>query len=97
MAKKVKKKTAKEKEIAEHKKMIRSIFRQSGFERFPKFADKEFNFKGQISDIDDFWVFENVLVCCEYTTHNTSKRIGTHLKNKKIIFDKIQDLSLIHI
>lgn len=66
--------------------LIRSIFRLSGFKRDPKAADKEFEFKDQKSDFDDYFVYENVLLCFEYTT---SKKASDHLKTKKIVYDLI--------
>ena len=70
--------------------MARSVFRLSGFQRFPKLSDKEFTFKGQKSDFDDIFLHENVLVCLEYTITQTSS-ISSHLKPKKIVYDKVQE------
>ncbi|MEO9966480.1 MAG: DGQHR domain-containing protein [Alphaproteobacteria bacterium] len=69
-----------------HKKMVRGVFRLTGFKRIPGLADKEFSFKGQATDFDDVFVNENILVCLEYTT---TTNVGAHLKPKNIIYEKI--------
>jgi DGQHR domain-containing protein len=89
-----KKKLSPEEEIkklqSDHKKMVRSVFRQTGFTRIPKLSDKEFAYKGQKTDFDDVYVYENILVLIEYTVTKSSG-IGAHLKPKKIIYDKIEE------
>ena len=74
---------------SDHTKMIRSVFKDAGFLRHSDVADKQFTFKGQMTDFDDIWTFENILVCIEFTT-TKSENIGSHLKTKKIVYDKIQ-------
>lgn len=74
---------------SDHKSMVRSVFRFSGFSRAPKFADKEFNFQGQATDFDDYYTYENILICIEYTT-SASSGLGTHLKTKNIGYEKIR-------
>lgn len=51
-------------------------------------SDREFIFENQMSDLDDIFVYENVVVLAEYTCRQTSG-VGDHLKLKKLIFDKI--------
>ena len=95
MKKKIKKKKKKlsQEELAfkkiqnEHKKLVRSIFVGSGFDRIPEIANKTFTFEGQMGDLDDYFVFENLIVAVEYTAK--SENIGEHIKPKKILFDKI--------
>lgn len=72
----------------DHKSMVRSVFRQAGFRRIASLSDKQFTYDGQKTDFDDVYVFENILVCLEYTT-TASENIGSHLKPKKIVYDKI--------
>lgn len=91
--KKAKKLSAEEKRqkkyIADHKSLVRSVFRTTGFKRYSKLADKEFIIdKTNKSDFDDVYVHENLIVLIEYTT---AKNVGDHLKPKKIIYDKIKD------
>lgn len=71
---------------ADHRKMVRSVFVKSGFARVSDLSDKEFTYEGQKTDFDDVCVFENILICLEYTT---ATNISAHLKPKKIIYDKI--------
>ena len=73
----------------DHIALVRSVFNRTGFKRFPKLSDKQFQFMGQQSDFDDVYVFENVLVCIEYTT-TASNKIGSHLKPKHIVYEKIK-------
>ena len=68
--------------------MVRSVFRYTGFRRIVSLADKQFTYNGQMSDFDDVYVYENILVCIEYTT-TASSNISHHLKPKKIVYDKI--------
>jgi len=59
-----------------------------GFKRIAALSDKEFTFENQTSDFDDVYVYENVVILAEYTTSQKSN-VGSHLKNKKIVYDKI--------
>ena len=72
----------------DHRSDIRGIFTGSGFRRMSGIADKQFTFDGQTADVDDIFIFENLIVVAEYTCTKSSE-IGSHLKPKKIIFDKI--------
>jgi DGQHR domain-containing protein len=78
------------KEQRDHKKRIRAAFRLAGFLQITELADKRLIFKGSTSDIDDLFVYENVVVAAEYTAAQESD-VSAHLKNKKIFFDKIHD------
>ncbi|MES0055183.1 DGQHR domain-containing protein [Mesorhizobium sp. M0078] len=71
-----------------HAPYIRSIFVQSGFKRIGSATETEVLYDGQSSDFDDVFVFENILILVEYTTSQSSD-VGSHLKNKKIFYDKI--------
>jgi DGQHR domain-containing protein len=71
-----------------HKASVRAAFRFAGFQRADELAVKSFNFKSQESDLDDVFVYENVIILVEYTTHKSDKIKG-HLKGKKIIHDLI--------
>ena len=69
-----------------HPREIRGIFRTAGFSRVAELSKKQFTFKGTTSDIDDFFVYENlfVFVECSLTTD-----ISTHLKRKYVLYQKI--------
>lgn len=70
-----------------HRKEIRSVFRNAGFKRVPYISDKEFEFEGRPGDFDDVFLYENIIILAEYTTRTTD--IGKHLLLKKVLFDKI--------
>lgn len=71
-----------------HRKEIRSVFNNAGFEKVLSVSDKEFTFKKATSDFDDVFVYENIIVLTEYTITKSSN-ISDHLKPKKIIYDTI--------
>jgi DGQHR domain-containing protein len=87
LKKKKKAKKPAEKVQSDHSAMVRSVFRQAGFQRITSLCDKEFIYDGQKSDFDEVFVYENVLLCVEVTT---SSKISDHLKPKKIVYDKVQ-------
>lgn len=70
-----------------HFREVRSIFSTCGFKRVPAASDKEFTYDGTTSDLDDVFVYENVVVLCECTTLQND--ISKHLKKKKVLYDKI--------
>ena len=72
----------------DHRSSVRGIFTGTGFVRMTGIADKQFNFDNQKADVDDIFVYENIVIIAEYTCAQTDG-VGPHLKNKKIIFDKI--------
>lgn len=72
----------------DHRKLVRATFRGSGFYRIDEIVDKQFTYDNQASDIDDVFVYENVLVICEYTV-SKPENVGSHLKNKKVFYDKV--------
>jgi DGQHR domain-containing protein len=71
-----------------HRKEIRDIFRIAGFARVTGISDKEFTFKSRRGELDDVFIFENLVVLLEYTTAKSSNASG-HLTKKKLIFDRI--------
>jgi DGQHR domain-containing protein len=70
-----------------HFREVRSIFSICGFKRIPGASDKEFTFDGTTSDLDDVFIYENIIVLAECTT--TQNDISGHLKKKKVLYDKI--------
>lgn len=80
--------TAEELAKRSHIREIRSIFRNAGFTRVGNAVSKEFSFRGRTGEIDDVFVFENIVVVAEYTTHKSSY-LSTHLLKKKVLFDLI--------
>lgn len=76
-----------ETEQANHAKMIRAVFRNTNFSRVAGIT-KEIEFNGRKGDLDDIYIYENLVVICEYTCTG-SDNISTHLLKKKILFDHI--------
>ena len=70
-----------------HFREVRSIFSTCGFKRIPSASDKEFKFDGTTSDLDDVFIYENIIVLSECTTAQND--ISGHLKKKKVLYDKI--------
>lgn len=64
---------------------VRSVFMQGGFSRLPV-NGVEFTFRGRTGELDDAFLFENILVLCEYTIGKTST---SHIGKKKFLFDEI--------
>ncbi|MGE5567331.1 MAG: DGQHR domain-containing protein [Parcubacteria group bacterium] len=73
---------------ADHDARVRAIFRSAGFRRVGKIVGKSLTFKGTTCDLDEVFIFENVLAVVECTTTGD---VSTHLKKKKIFFDLIQN------
>ena len=72
-----------------HARYVRSVFRNAGFERFSKLSEKEFSLDESVtSDFDDVYVFENIVVCAEYTV-SKSENVPEHLRKKRIVYDYV--------
>jgi DGQHR domain-containing protein len=84
-------KTEQEKIKQLHFREVRSVFSTCGFKRVPGASDKEFTFQGTTSDLDDIFVFENIIALVECTTSQND--ISGHLKKKKVLYDKITNNS----
>lgn len=72
----------------DHRSAIRSSFTKAGFHRVSGVSDKEFTYDNQKTDLDDIFVYENVVIVAEYTCKQASD-VGEHLKLKKHVYDKI--------
>ncbi len=72
----------------DHKNVVRSVFRNVGFDRVSEISEKELVFDGVVGELDDAFLYENLLVLIEYTTSQT-KDIKSHLIKKCILFSKI--------
>jgi DGQHR domain-containing protein len=69
------------------KKEIRNLMENIGFSRAPHVEGKEFIYDGRTSELDDVFLYENLVVFTEYTIGSP----GIHLLKKKIIYDKINN------
>lgn len=68
----------------------RKIFERAGFTRLSDVDGVHFDYKGLKSELDDIFVFENVVVFAEYT-RSGSGNLGTHAKGKSGIHNKIAE------
>lgn len=66
----------------------RSIFISSGFEAVPGVDKCHFDFGGVRSELDDIFIYENVIIFVEYTT-SSSANLGGHAKGKSGSHNKI--------
>src|SRR5690606_30715178 len=62
-----------------------SILRNIGFTRIPYIDGREFQYDGRTSEMDDIFVYENIVLITEYTIGNP----GTHLLKKNYFYDKV--------
>ncbi len=76
----------KQKQQKAHIKLVQNVFQQAGFIQIPNAANKNFDFEGHKGDLDDVFVYENVVVLVEYTTDAEPVK---HLKNKIILYQEI--------
>lgn len=71
------------KEQREQIKEIRDIMKRIGFTRLLGIDGKEFIYDGRTSELDDIFVFENLIVLTEYTIGDP------HLLKKSVLYNKI--------
>lgn len=83
-----KKLTTEQKSARAYVREIRKIFKNVGISRLADISDKQLLFKSTQSDLDDVFVHKNVIICTEYTS-SKSANISSHLKGKKVFFDKV--------
>jgi hypothetical protein len=67
------------------KSQTRALFKRIGFERH-KVDGIEFNFEGRTGELDEIFIFENVVLISEYTVGKVG---SSHAFKKKPLFDKI--------
>lgn len=76
---------AKLKEQRAQVKEIITVLSNLGFVRIPGIEGKEVVYDGRSTEMDDIFVYENIVLIVEYTIGDPSK----HLLNKKIFYDKV--------
>lgn len=82
------KKLAPDPQVAEQrrqKRVIRNLFQRLGFHRI-RSDDVQFQFQGRSGELDDIFVFENIVVLGEYTV---GQKLTGHVTKKSILYDKI--------
>jgi DGQHR domain-containing protein len=68
-----------------HRQSIRKLFANLDFDRV-KSDGQEFKFEGRTGEIDDIYIYGNIMVLAEYTlTHDTT----AHVAKKNILYDEI--------
>lgn len=77
---------AKNKERRDHIKEIRTTLTNIGFNRLLGVNGVEFKYDGRTSELDDIFVYENIILLVEYTTESSPNK---HLANKAILYRKI--------
>ncbi len=74
-----------DKEKRAYQKEITNVLQNIGFTTAPSVDNKHFIYDDRKTELDDIFFFENIILLTEYTIGDP----GTHLKEKKIIYDKI--------
>lgn len=67
---------------------IRTVFKNAGFAHLPT-EGIERKFGTKTGELDNVFVYENIVLVCEDTIKKASKDVKDHLKNKKLLFDEI--------
>ncbi len=65
------------------KKRYAISLKNIGFEKLSYIDGKEFNYEGRTSELDDIFIFENVILLTEYTIGDP------HLLKKSIFYDRV--------
>lgn len=68
----------------------RTLFDRAGFDRLVPVDGLHFEYEGQKSELDDIFVYENVVVLAEYT-ESTGKNLSSHAKGKDAVHNKIAE------
>lgn len=66
---------------------VQTVFRNAGFTHLPT-AAIERKFGTKTGELDNVFIYENVILVCEDTISAPNK-VKDHLKNKKLLFDEI--------
>lgn len=72
----------------DHIRIVRTAFRNAGFERCPEVAELQLTFDGQPGEFDDAFLHENVFLLVEYTASQSSD-VTKHIKNKSVLVGKV--------
>lgn len=71
-----------------HIKDIRTTMDNIGFHRIEGIEGHHFVYKSRKSELDDIFIYENLMLIVEYTS---AKNVSEHLLGKKIIYDLINE------
>ncbi|QNR87044.1 DGQHR domain-containing protein [Pedobacter riviphilus] len=75
------------KEQRDQRNEISNILKNIGFSRLPYIDGKHFLYDGRSSEMDDIFVFENIILVTEYTLGDPND----HLLKKNYFYDKINE------
>lgn len=75
------------------KKEVISFMINAGFCRVNNMSDRQIEFNGQRSDIDDVFIYKNLIVITEYTISNKN-HVSAHLTNKVPLYIDIKSNSI---
>ena len=78
-------------EVVQRKQRLdaRNLFARIGFKRY-QMDGHQFTFRGRTGEIDDCYVYENIVVLCEYTVGKVG---SAHVAVKKLLYDLIHSHS----
>ncbi|MEE3415733.1 MAG: DGQHR domain-containing protein [Prevotella sp.] len=91
MSKKRKNKTIiseEEKQKRAHVKDIRTTMSNIGFIRIPNIEGQHFCYQNCQTELDDIFVYDNLVLLVEYTTQ---KDVSSHMKGKKVFYDLVNN------
>ena len=84
---KVKKLTEQEKEQRFQVREISTVLKNIGFNKIPYIDGKHFEYEGRSSEMDDIFVYENIILITEYTIGHPKE----HLLSKNYFYEKISN------
>lgn len=84
---KVKKLTEQEKEQRFQVREISAVLKNIGFNKIPYIDGKHFEYEGRRSEMDDIFIYENIILITEYTIGHPKE----HLLSKNYFYEKISD------
>ena len=70
------------------KKSISTTLTNMGFVHIPGVDGKNFVFKGRTTEMDDVFVYKNLILLVEYTI---ASDCGTHLMNKNYFYERVNE------
>lgn len=77
-----------EKQKRTHMKDIRTTMSNIGFSRISGIEGKHFCYHNCRTELDDIFVYDNLILLVEYTT---TKDVSSHMKGKKVFYDLVNN------
>ena len=82
-------KTKEKREARQYKIDINTVFKNASFVQIPT-RDIEFNYNGMKGEIDNIYVYDNIVVISEDTCAKESSNICDHLRKKSFLYKEIE-------